>query len=128
MTRTGWTILVLLASSLAGCGSGKVPLTAKPVIDRFLSAAAAGDSVALARLTTNMDPVRRAIAVRNREPLLLATLRSHRRLRSAVTRGDTTFIAFRIRVSDATEIAAIGLVHTPSGAWLVYYFGIPSRG
>jgi len=123
-----WLGANLVVCCLTACTSGAVPEAASSAIEQFLASAVAGDSVAVAQVTTNSDPVQRILALRNQEPELLAALVSSRQARSTKVTGDSAFIVFRVPIATHTEKVAVGLLRLPTGTWAVYYFGIPSRG
>ncbi len=118
----------LIVCCLTACTSRSVPEAATSTLERFLASAVAGDSTAVAQMTTNSDPVQRILALHNHEPDLLAALLSNREPVSATIDGDTAFVAFRVLVATHTETVTIGLVRSVAGTWAVYYFAIPSRG
>jgi len=111
---------------VAACSRGSVPRDAAPVIDQFLLAAAAGDSLTIRQLTIGGDPASKMAAMRQREPALLQAAMSERRLHSSVLKGDTAYIAYRLPLGGRTEILTVGLVRR-GDSWLVYNVGVPTR-
>lgn len=110
----------------AACWRGSVPRDAAPVIDRFLAAAAAGDSLTIRQLTIGDDPASKVAAMRQVEPALLPAVSSKRRLRSSVVKGDSAYVAYRFHLGGRTEILTIGLTRR-GDTWLISNVGMPSR-
>jgi hypothetical protein len=111
---------------LVGCRQGTVPGNAEPIIERFLAAAAAGDTMTLRELTISHSLPSRFAALRTREPELLAALASGRQLQSSVVNADSVLVAYRFGLNGQSEIFTIGLVKQ-QGHWRVYSAGLPNR-
>jgi len=108
------------------CWRGSVPRDATPVIDRFLAAAVAGDSLTIRQLTVGEDPASKVVAMQRREPAILRAVSSKKQLQSSVVKGDSAYVAYRFHLGERTEILTIGLVRR-GGNWVIYNVGMPSR-
>ena len=116
----------LAACFLAGCRQGTVPGDAETVVERFLAAAAAGDTMTLRELTVSQSLPSRLTALRTREPELLAALASGRQLQSSVVNADSALVAYRFGLNGQSEVFTIGLVKQ-QGRWKIYSAGLPGR-
>ena len=67
-----------------------------PVMTAYLRAAAAGDSAALARVTTSPVPVRWALLVHREVPAFLDEAAERARPEWVGVRGDTVIVSFRL--------------------------------
>jgi len=67
-----------------------------PVMTAYLRAAAAGDSVALTRVTDSPAPVRWALLVHRRAPAFLDEAAQRARPERVGFRGDTAIVSYRI--------------------------------
>ena len=68
-----------------------------PVMSAYLRAAAAGDSVALTRVTTSPVPVRWGLLVHRQAPAFLDEAAQRARAEWVSSRGDTAIVSFRTR-------------------------------
>jgi hypothetical protein len=68
-----------------------------PVMSAYLRAAAAGDSVALTRVTTSSVPVRWGLLVHRKAPAFLAEAAQRARPEWVSAHGDTAIVSFRTR-------------------------------
>jgi hypothetical protein len=110
----------------AACLRGSLPRDSGAVIDQFLAAAVAGDSLTIRQLTIGEDPASKVAAMRQREPALLSAVSSERRLQSSVVKGDSVYVAYRFQLGGQSEILTLGLVRR-GDSWVIYNVGIPSR-
>ena len=68
-----------------------------PIMSAYLRAAAAGDSIALTRVTTSSVPVRWGLLVHREAPAFLDEAAQRARAEWVSTRGDTAIVSFRTR-------------------------------
>jgi len=68
-----------------------------PIMSAYLRAAAAGDSIALTRVTTSSVPVRWGLLVHREAPAFLDEAAQRARPEWVSARGDTTVVSFRTR-------------------------------
>jgi hypothetical protein len=97
-------IVLLLAAGLWGAVRVVPRWQARqftPVMSAYLRAAAAGDSAALARVTTSSVPVRWGLLVHREAPAFIDEASQRARPEWVSIRGDTAIVSFRTRpVSD----------------------------
>jgi hypothetical protein len=95
-------------------------------VQRLFERALAHDSAGLTVLTNNTEVEQWLLSLAVREPLLVQAASQGPTVQSAVRRGDTLFLAYRLPKAPSSEIITLGLVRS-QGTWRIYSAGLPDR-
>jgi hypothetical protein len=114
--------------SLGGCGPSQKTPDLLGLGQRFLETVSSGDSQRIAKLVVDSVALRRVLALRSRELVVLRAAAAQLALvASPSARADTVRVFYKFPLgSHGTDELAIGFTRR-GDQWLVYWVGLPER-